>query len=613
MHNNRLHHFAMGCLIIGALLGFFFASCGQGIPCKSDADCPAETFCETTTKQICTSSCVTTADCPANHQCTARKQCVLQGSEVTSADSGGTPDTTTNEPGTPGEPAPDDAISPEPLTDSAFTPAPSPSCPTLTRECYTGAPGTKGKGPCRAGKQRCTNGTWGPCVGEVIPQSETCNGIDNNCDGKLDTNCSTWATSVGSTDGDEGNGIAMSPSGDIYVTGTFSRVATFGGIRLASQGQSDAFLAKLTPNGQFVWAKAIGGTGLDSGVAVSTDTSGKIYVTGSFTGKLIIGVSTLTSQGSPSLYVAQFAPDGKPQWAAAATAQTGGLHPKDIDVSPAGHITVTGSFSEQAQFGSTKLQSKGEQDLFVARMNDKGQWEWAISAGGSDTDVAVAVASDTSGNAYITGYFQETVQMGTNTLSSPGYTNAFVAKLDTKGTFSWATATKQSWFASGTAILVDKGNLYIAGTFENEAIFGTTTLSSPYGIDVFVAKISPSGSFSWITHASGYETVPGRGLGVDASGQLYLVGTFVNNVTFGSSKVSAPGYPDIFVTKLSAAGKFLSATSLNGKGSNKGNDLAVGSDGKVYIIGTYRESITADKTTLSSQGYTDAVIAHIKP
>jgi hypothetical protein len=91
------------------------------------------------------------------------------------------------------------------------------------------------------------------------------------------------------------------------------------------------------------------------------------------------------------------------------------------------------------------------------------------------------------------------------------------------------------------------------------------------------------------------------------------VGTFVNNVTFGASKVSAPGYPDIFVTKLSAAGKFLSATSLNGKGSNKGNDLAVGSDGKVYIIGTYRENITVDKTTLSSQGYTDAVIAHTKP
>jgi hypothetical protein len=313
------------------------------------------------------------------------------------------------------------------------------------------------------------------------------------------------------------------------------------------------------------------------------------------------------------LYVAQFAPDGSPQWATAATAQTGGLHPKDIDVSPTGHITVVGSFSEQVQFGSTKLQSKGEQDLFVARTNDKGQWEWAISTGGSDTDVAVAVASDTSGNAYITGYFQETVQMGTNTLSSPGYTNAFVAKIDTKGVFSWATATRQSWFASGTAILVDKGNLYIAGTFENEAIFGTTTLSSPYGIDVFVAKISQSGGFSWTTHASGHETVPGRGLGVDASGQLYLVGTFVNNVTFGASKVSAPGYPDIFVTKLSAAGKFLSATSLNGKGSNKGNDLAVGSDGKVYIIGTYRENITVDKTTLSSQGYTDAVIAHTKP
>ena len=55
-----------------------------------------------------------------------------------------------------------------------------------SRGCYSGGPGTKGVGVCKAGTQRCTAGSWGPCTGQVIPATELCDNKDNDCDGQTD-------------------------------------------------------------------------------------------------------------------------------------------------------------------------------------------------------------------------------------------------------------------------------------------------------------------------------------------------------------------------------------------------------------------------------------------
>src|SRR5690606_11426882 len=55
-----------------------------------------------------------------------------------------------------------------------------------TQSCYTGGSGTQNVGPCKAGTQTCSNGQWGSCVGQVLPTAETCDNVDNNCNGVVD-------------------------------------------------------------------------------------------------------------------------------------------------------------------------------------------------------------------------------------------------------------------------------------------------------------------------------------------------------------------------------------------------------------------------------------------
>lgn len=98
---------------------------------------------------------------------------------------------------------------------------------------------------------------------------------------------------------------------------------------------------------------------------------------------------------------------------------------------------VVGSFSNTIQFGNISLVSQGGTDLFLLKMNEQGSIQFAIRAGGTSTDVATAIAVDTIGNCYITGYFAGTTSFGTLSVVSSGANDIFTAKYNTSGSWEW--------------------------------------------------------------------------------------------------------------------------------------------------------------------------------
>jgi len=249
-------------------------------------------------------------------------------------------------------------------------------------------------------------------------------------------------------------------------------------------------IALFAQNEDWIWANQAMGTYSNYGNDIAVDANGNSYVTGYFWGNATFGTTTLTSSGQYDIFVAKMDSNGNWLWAK----QAGGIsedNGRSIAVDANGNSYVTGRFASSATFGATTLTSSGQYDIFVAKMDINGNWLWAKQAGGTSYDYGLGIAVDANGNSYVTGYFKSTATFGTTTLTSSGYEDIFVAKLNSSGNWLWAKQAGGTSSDYTNDIAVDaNGNIYVTGEiFEESAIFGTTTLNSSGFIDIFVAKL----------------------------------------------------------------------------------------------------------------------------
>ena len=435
----------------------------------------------------------------------------------------------------------------------------------------------------------------------------------------------SWPARAGGTGVDVGNSVSVLADGSAIVTGRFSGTATFGATSLTSDGGGDAFVAKISASGAWIWANQVGGaTFSDEGRSVSVSADGSAIVTGYFQGTATFGATTLTSTGGGDAFVAKInAYNGLWEWAIKA----GGLgldivQGASVSALADGSAIVTGYFEGSSTFGATTLASLGVADVFVAKISAAGAWEWATRAGGLGTDYdygnSVSVLAD--GSAIVTGQFEGTATFGfTLSLTSAGSTDVFVAKINAAGTWVWATKAGGDGIDHGNSVSVlANGSAIVTGQFEGAATFGATPplMSSSVGfIDVFVAKISAAGAWEWATKAGGSARNIGSGASVLADGSAFVTGLFSGAATFGTIPLLTGGGdgPSVFVAKISAVGAWLWATKAGGDGIDYGNSVSVLADGAAIVTGLFEEPATFGTTPLTSAGLNDVFVARISP
>jgi len=262
---------------------------------------------------------------------------------------------------------------------------------------------------------------------------------------KLDRNGNfIWAKRMGSTDDEYGYSINTDRDGNVLVTGTFRRVIDFdpgpGEFRLSPVGNIDAFVLKLDNNGNFVWAKRIGGSAIETGASVAVDHSGNAYVTGFFWGTIVfdsvVGVSNITSNGGYDAYVLKIDSDGEFIWAK----NIGG---KDEDygncvaVDILGNVYVTGHFKGTADFdpgtGVHNLSSAGDKDAYILKLDIDGNFVSVKQLGGTNDDNGISIFVDQWQNVYTVGPFRGTANInpggGSHSLTSAGNADSYVLKL----------------------------------------------------------------------------------------------------------------------------------------------------------------------------------------
>jgi len=420
-----------------------------------------------------------------------------------------------------------------------------------------------------------------------------------------------WAKQAGGTYWDEGCDIAIDSSGNSYVTGFFKETASFGSTNLTSSGQDDIFVAKLDSSGNWLWTKQAGGTNYDGGYSIAIDSSGNSYVTGYFRGTASFGNTTLTSSGQDDIFVAKLDSNGNWLWAKKA----GGTNNDEghgIATDSSGNSYVTGYFYGTASFGSTTLTSSGESDIFVAKLDSSGNWLWAKQAGGTNYDYGFGIAIDSSGNSYVTGYFYSvTASFGSTTLNSSGGYDIFVAKLDSSGNWLWVKQAGGTSDDYGLGIATDSsGNSYVTGYFYGTASFGSTTLTSSGDIDIFVAKLDSSGNWLWVKQAGGASTDHGNSITIDSSGNSYVTGYFYSvTASFGTTTLTSNGESDIFVAKLDSSGNWLWAKKAGGAYYDYGYSIATDSSGNCYLSDSFSGTASFGGINLTSSGGEDIFVA----
>ena len=372
--------------------------------------------------------------------------------------------------------------------------------------------------------------------------------------------------------------------------------------------QAESLVSPRYASGALLWAKGMGGTGLDVGYRIAVDSNGNVYTTGFFSGTADFdpgaGISNLISAGSNDIFVSKLHSSGDFVWVKS-MAGTGGDEGHDITVDSSGNVYNAGFFSGTVDFdpgtGTANLTSAGSSDIFISKLDNSGNFIWAKSMGGTGFDNVYCITLDSSGNVYTSGAFSGIVDFdpgaGVANLASAGSSDIFVSKLDSSGDFVWAKTMGGTSDDGGNGITVDSsGNLYTSGVFSGTADFdpgaGTSNLTSTGSVNIFVSKLNSNGNFVWAKSIGGTNDDYGFGIALDTSGNVYTSGAFSGIVDFdpdaGISNLASAGGGDIFVSKLNNNGDFVWAKNMGGTAQDSGHGITVNSSGNIYTTGFFQ-------------------------
>ncbi|MBU1233135.1 MAG: hypothetical protein KKD01_07885 [Proteobacteria bacterium] len=238
-----------------------------------------------------------------------------------------------------------------------------------------------------------------------------------------------------------------------------------------------------------------------------------------------------------------------------------------ISVTSSGNVCTTGHFSGTADFypGAETFNqtSAGSSDIFISKLDINGNFVWAIAIGGTSSASGNSIFVDSSGNVYTMGHFSGTADFdpgaGISSLTSSGSSDIFISKLDSNGNFVWAIAIGGTSYDSGTGISMESsGSVSSTGHFSATGYFatgtGTSHLTSAGFEDIFISKLTSSGSFVWVKAMGGTLLDGGTGISVDSSGNIYTSGYFSGIADFdlGAGIINLTGEwsDDIFISKL---------------------------------------------------------------
>ncbi|MBL7885012.1 MAG: SBBP repeat-containing protein, partial [Bacteroidia bacterium] len=422
---------------------------------------------------------------------------------------------------------------------------------------------------------------------------------------------------------DEGKKMVCDTAGNIYITGWFKETIDMipgtGTYNISSNGWSylDIFLAKYDKNGVLIWAKAIGGPGVEQVYDIILDDSANIYMCGShdfgFDPDPGSGIPVLNPMGLKDCFFAKYTTNGNCVYAKR-FGSTGDDQAFCIALDNSNNIYLGGFTSGNTDFdpspGTAIINGQGQHDAFFAKFDNAGNYQWANQIGGINPDFIEGISVSSLGNVFVGGRFQASVDFDPSSNSViktvPGfasYPDAFVAKYDTNGNFLWVNqiGSTDDDFCWGVKVDAQE-NVHVIGNFALTVDFnpgpGVYNLVSNGGtLDSYFAKYDSNGNFIWAKSFGSpqinYADV-GLSIDVDLFGDVYISGRFAGTSdfdcgpgVFNITASGAGGFVDSYLAKYKANGDYLWAYKIGGTAHDWGQKVVVNDSGYVFLAGWF--------------------------
>jgi hypothetical protein len=368
-----------------------------------------------------------------------------------------------------------------------------------------------------------------------------------------------WAKGFGGPGEETAIALAVGKDDSIAVTGWYTNEMSFGNETLMAEGQVDAFLAKLDAGGSPLWARSFGGPGTHKARAVAVDAMGNVVVTGNYAmGDINLGDIQLIApyDDTEDGFVAKIGPDGDPLWARAIAGDgvEGGYA---IMADSAGDVIVGGQGKGGLIIADAETAgNEGNGALLFKLDGQSGDLRWVKvfgpSSGSPDQVVYDVAPAGDDGEIAIVGQFQGAIAFPPNSaLAAAGGLDGFVAKLDKEGSAVWSQAIGGSMADVAYEVGADLfGNIVIAGHFNGTFNIGTTSVQNAGGRDALLVKLRPNGTLLWGHPLGGVGNDAMFGVAVDPRGAAHAIGRVDKLFQHNGMTYSPLGEGDILYVKL---------------------------------------------------------------
>ena len=381
-----------------------------------------------------------------------------------------------------------------------------------------------------------------------------------------------WVTTFGGIKNEHISHVLVCPNNDIIVIGTFSDSLIFKSdsnnldTLICENKYEDVFIAKFRSHGHFLWATSLshGLRSFDWWLHPSVDQEGNLLLGGTFIGEILIGKDSAN-----------------------------GIH-----------------------FISPEINSL---DIFLTRILDDGQIDWAIKLGDEDQEQLWDIDTDDEGSVYLTGRFWK------NSIFLPGGMNddiiltsdgssfsIFNVKYDKNGNLYWADKILNEYDMLGHSIAVSKsGKVSIAGYFSESIILSSElnsdTLYSKGLTDIFVATYDTNGNYLWSISEGGSAYDMANDLEYDNQENVIVTGSFQGIMimdsrdTLRSDNSIFEEYDDIFIAKYNSGGNYLWSDAAGGGLLDRGERIQIFKNDKILLSGFYWNEATFSKGKKNSK------------